>query len=85
MWTLHWGNEAAFRMLSPRPAYDLFIIGHAAPSTIRKEMVQWLRVNYPAAKIIALNPPYQAVPDVDYNIQLNGPEEWLQIVAGEVG
>jgi hypothetical protein len=79
------GNEAAFRMLSRGPAYDLFIIGHAAPSTIRQEMAQWLRVNYPAAKILALNPPYQMVHEVDYNIQLNGPEEWLQVVAGAVG
>jgi len=74
------GNEAANVLLSSPQNYDLFIVGHAAPQEIRREMVAWLKVNYPQVKILAMNPPDQQVPNADYNAIQDGPENWLPIV-----
>ena len=49
-------NDAAKSALRVIRAVDLFIVGHAAPERARKEMVSWLKENYPAARIVALNP-----------------------------
>ncbi len=55
---------------------------HAASRETREEMVGWLRVNFPDTKILALNPPHHAnLAQADYNLILNGPEEWLSVVA----
>ena len=36
---------------------------------------------YPKVPILALNPPYQEeLKPADYNLVLNGPEEWLFVV-----
>jgi hypothetical protein len=44
-------------------------------------MVNWLKANFPGPKILALNPPDEMnVNGADYNILLNGPEEWLAAV-----
>ena len=80
------GNDAAknlLRMLQVR-AEDIafFMVGHAAHSLTRNEMVDWLRARYPSVKIIALNPPNEPISRADYNILQNGPELWLPIVAG---
>ncbi len=75
------GNEAAKVLLSSIQHYDLFIVGHAAPEETRREMVGWLKVKYPEVEILALNPPHQQVLRADYNVRLNGPENWLPIVA----
>lgn len=61
--------------------YDLFIIGHAASERSRKEMVSWMRANYPKVRILALNPTHQPLRGADYNALLGGPESWLHIVA----
>jgi hypothetical protein len=74
------GNEAAKVLLSSIQHYDLFIVGPAASEETRREMVDWLRENYPQVKILAMNPPDQQVPKADYNAEQDGPENWLQIV-----
>ena len=75
------GNEAAKVLLSSIRRYDLFIVGHAAPEETRREIVSWLKAEYPKVKILALNPPHQQVLRADYNVRQNGPETWLPIVA----
>lgn len=82
------GNEAA-KILLTTLQHDnlgiaLFIVGHAAPAQIRHEMVDWLKANYPGAKILALNPPYQQIESADYNVMQNGPELWLPLVATNI-
>jgi hypothetical protein len=78
------GNEAAKSLLTTLRQDDLsialFIIGHAAPAVTRKAMVDWLKENYPGARILALNPPHEEVPNADYNVLQNGPETWMPFV-----
>lgn len=76
------GNEDAKRMLDTSQSYRLFIVGHAAPRETREQMVRWLKTNFPGTKVLALNPPYHSnLPGADYNVALNGPDEWLAAVA----
>ena len=75
------GNEGARRILDKSRRYRLFIVGHAAPTEIRGEMVRWLRANFPATKILALNPPSNPdLAEADYNFVFDGPEGWLSVV-----
>ena len=75
------GNEAAKVALAKPQDYDLFIVGHGAVMQVRKEMADWLKEKYPKVEILALNPPYeQRLAHADYNVVLNGPEEWLFVV-----
>ncbi|MGA9790421.1 MAG: hypothetical protein WBQ43_06995 [Terriglobales bacterium] len=79
------GNDGAKRILDRRERYRLFIVGHAAPRETREEMVRWLKANFPNTKILVVNPPSSAIlAGADYNVVLNGPEEWLSIVANTV-
>jgi hypothetical protein len=76
------GNEAAMVVLNSPQHCDLFIVGDAAPEQTRKEMVDWLRARYPHVKILALIPAdHRQLVDADYNAILNGPAEWLSMVA----
>ena len=81
-------NPAAkLQLLSPRHV-DLFIIGHSAPEPVRREIVDWLKANYPNVKILALQPSdaqLSPVPDADYNVTINGSDDWLSLVATAVG
>jgi len=43
-------------------------------------MLDWIKVKYPSVKILALNAPHQQLLNADYNVTLNGPENWLPIV-----
>src|SRR5438105_6642206 len=74
------GNQAAKLLLSSIQHYDLFIVGHAAPEETRREIVTWLKANYPRVKILALNSPHQRVLRADYNVRQNGPDTWLPII-----
>jgi len=75
------GNEAAKAALETPRHYSLFILGHGAPPSARREMADWLKANYPTVALLALNPPYQQeLEPADYNVVLNGPEEWLFVV-----
>lgn len=76
------GNDGAKRILDARERYRIFIVGHAAPKETREDMVRWLKANFPNTKILVVNPPSSAIlAGADYNVVLNGPEEWLSIVA----
>jgi hypothetical protein len=78
------GNEDAHRVLTKGEKYRIFLIGHAAPQAERQAMVSWIKVQFPGAKVLALNAPsYGALPEADFNFVLNGPEEWLATVARE--
>ncbi len=80
------GNEAAKAALVTPQDYALFIVGHAASPKVRKEMADWLKAKYPNVEILALNPPYQQqLTPADYNLVLNGPEEWLFVVEASTG
>jgi len=74
------GNQAAKVLLSSNQHYDLFIVGHSAPEETRREIVGWLKAEYPKVKILALNSPHQRVLRADYNVRQNGPDTWLPIV-----
>jgi hypothetical protein len=75
-------NEAAKRVLASVQNVDVFVVGHAAPEQTRKEMVDWLKANFPKAKVVALIPSANSqVPRADYNIVLSNSDEWLTLLA----
>jgi hypothetical protein len=81
--TVSGNNEAKklLPMLQPRAGdISLFIVGHAVPESTRKEIVEWLKAEYPLVDIIALNPPNQRILGADYNVLQNGPELWLPLL-----
>jgi hypothetical protein len=73
-------NEAAKVALSSYQDVDVFIVGHTAPEQTRKEIVAWLKTNYPKVKIVALNPSKDQLVGADYNVVLNDHEEWLSLL-----
>ena len=74
-------NEAAKQTLRGMARVDLFIVGHSAPEQTRREIVAWLRANYPKVKILALNPSTnRELAGADYNVVLNDLNEWLSLV-----
>jgi hypothetical protein len=75
-------NAAAKRALAFIPDVDVFILGHTAPEQVRKEMVDWLKVNFPKAKIVALIP--SASPQLlraDYNVPQRDWAAWVSLFA----
>jgi hypothetical protein len=71
-------NKAAKRALGSIHSVDVFIVGHAAPEQTRKEMVDWLKTNFPKVKIVALIPSAdRQLPCADHNVVLNDWDEWL--------
>jgi hypothetical protein len=64
---------------------ELFIVGHTAPEQTRKEMVTWLKANYPKVKIVALNPSKDQLLGADYNVVLDEHDEWLLLLAAAAG
>ena len=78
-------NEAAKRALSSFRNVDVFVVGHTAREQTRKEMVDWLKTNFPKVKIVALIPSANhQLPRADYNIVLNDWDEWLALLASTV-
>jgi hypothetical protein len=74
-------NEAAKRALASICSVDVFIVGHTAPEQTRKEMVDWLRTNFPKVKIVALIPTAdRQLLRADHNIVLNDWNEWLSLL-----
>jgi len=73
-------NEAAKIALRSYHDVDLFIVGHLAPEQTRKEMVAWLKANYPQVKIVALNPSRDQLIGADHNVVLNDRDEWLALL-----
>jgi CheY-like chemotaxis protein len=78
-------NEAAKVALSSFRDVDLFIVDYTAPEQTRKEIVSWLKANYPRVKIIALNPSKDQLIGADYNVVLNDHDEWLSLLAAAAG
>ena len=75
-------NEAAKIALRSYRNVDLFIVGHTAPEQTRKEMVDWLKANYPKVKIVALAPSKDhQLPAADCNVIINEVDEWLSLLA----
>jgi hypothetical protein len=74
-------NEAAKVALSSFRDVDVFVVGHTASEQTRKEMVVWLKTNYPKVKIVALNPSKQHLLGADYNVVVNDHDEWLSLLA----
>ena len=75
-------NEAAKRTLTAIDKVDVFVVGHTAPEQTRKEMVDWLKTNFPNVKIVALIPSAnRQLPRADYNIVLNDRDEWRSLLA----
>lgn len=79
------GNQAARAALLTKREYDLFIVGHAAPENTRKELVDWLKTNYPKVPILALNWPRQQLSGADFNATEEGTEKWLSAVIHALG
>jgi hypothetical protein len=74
-------NEAAQRALTSIHHVDVFVVGHTAPEQRRKEMVDWLKANFPKVKIVALIPPAsRQLQHADYNIVRNDWDEWLSLL-----
>jgi hypothetical protein len=74
-------NEAAKVALRSYRDIDVFIVGHTAPEQTRKDMVAWLKANYPKVKIVALNPSRDQLLGADYNVVLNEHDEWMSLLA----
>jgi hypothetical protein len=80
------GDDAARQALSGGITYDLFVVGHAAADQRRLELVSWLKANFPEVRVLSLNPPHHGtLSGADYNVPLNGPDEWLRAVASAIG
>ena len=74
-------NEAAKRALASVQNVDVFVVGYAAPEPTRKEMVDWLKTNFPEVKIVALIPSTTGqVPRADHNVVMNDWDELLSLL-----
>jgi len=74
-------NEAAKRALTSIHNVEVFVVGHAAPEQTRKEMIDWLKTNFPKVKIVALIPSAnRQLPRADHNVVLNDWDEWLSLL-----
>jgi hypothetical protein len=65
------GNQAAIAALRSIRKVDLFVVGCKAPEHTRREMIAWLRLHYPNAKIVSLNPGNRCIANADYNVTTN--------------
>lgn len=75
-------NDAAKGALASISKVDVFILGHTAPEQARKEMLDWLKVNFPKGKIVALIP--SAIPQLlraDYNVPQSNWDAWVSLFA----
>jgi CheY-like chemotaxis protein len=75
-------NGAAKRALAAISNVDVFILGHMAPEQTRQEMVDWLRANFPKARIVALIP--SSIPELlcaDYNVPQSDWAAWVSLFA----
>src|SRR6516165_6571344 len=74
-------NEAAKRALASFHNVDVFIVGHKAPEQTRKEMIDWLKANFPKVRIVALIPSAdRQLLRADCNVVLNDWDEWLSLL-----
>ena len=74
-------NEAAKQALNSIHNVDIFVVGQAAPEQTRKEMVDWLKANFPKIKVVALIPSANhKLQSADYNVVLNDWDEWISVL-----
>jgi len=74
-------NEAAKSALASIHNVDVFIVGHKAPEQTRKEMIDWLKANFPKVRIVALIPSAdRQLLRADCNVVLNDWDEWLSLL-----
>lgn len=74
-------DAAKTTLLSSIPSVDMFIVGHSGAEKTRREMVRWLKTNYPDAKVVALTPSAtRPIAKADYNLVLDGKYEWLSLM-----
>jgi hypothetical protein len=74
-------NEAAKQALTSIHNVDIFVVGHTAPEQTRKEMVDWLKTNFPEVKVVALIPSAnRQLLRADYNVVLNDWDEWISLL-----
>jgi 5'(3')-deoxyribonucleotidase len=74
-------NEAAKHALTSSHNIDVFVVGDKAPDQTRKEIVDWLKENFPKVKIVALVPSTnQRLRRADYNIVLDDWDEWVSLL-----
>jgi len=74
-------NEAAKQALTSIPNVDIFVVGHPATEQTRKEMVDWLKTNFPKVKVVALIPSAShQLQRADYNVVLNDWDEWISLL-----
>jgi hypothetical protein len=79
-------NDGAKHALASIENVDVFIVGHAAPEQTRKEMVDWLKANFPRVKIVALIPSGDhRLETADCNVVLNDWDEWLLLLEAATG
>ena len=75
-------NIAAKHALTSIENVDVFVVGPTAPEETRKQMVDWLKANFPKIKVVALIPSAsRQLSSADYNIVLNDWDEWLSLLA----
>ena len=75
-------NDAAKNVLASIDHVDVFVVGYTAPEQTRKEMVDWLKANFPKVKVVALIPSANCqLPRADCNIVLNDGEGWMALLA----
>lgn len=80
------GNEAAKVILNMPQPWDLFIVGGSVTEGNKEEIVRWLKARFPQVPVLALNAPgIRDLPDADYNVKANGPDEWLTSVVAALG
>lgn len=71
-------NEAAKRASSSFCDVDVFVVGHTAPEHTTKQMVDWLKANFPTVGMVALIPSAtRQLRCADYNVVLNDLDEWM--------
>jgi hypothetical protein len=76
------GNEAAKIILGRLRPWDLCTVGYAAPHDTVRDMVEWLKANYPGVPILELTSPRATqLPVVNHSPHLNSLPPWLSAVA----
>ena len=79
-------NDAAKHALASIENVDVFIVGYGAPEQTKKEMVDWLKANFPTVKTVALIPSGDhRLETADCNVVLNDWDEWLLLLKAVAG
>jgi hypothetical protein len=75
-------NDDAKRALASIPDVDVFVLGHTAPEQTQGEMVDWLKVSFPNARIVALIPSAsRQLLCADYNVPQSDWAAWVSLFA----